>query len=570
MANAQCLENIKSKNPPVYCDSVVADYCKDIQPEINEQCEHNKLGGDTPVIQRLPGGGKCWCCCSCFAYYTQIAVKKEGEGNFQFKIIQDIARDEMVLTTDATVSGWVEKKVTELGGLAPEAQIDFMFTALFKFNNGTEVQLITTADHLFLREGAKLTPIQDLRPGDEVIAADGSKATVILLAAGQYTGGVRHIALGDYKPGDPFDGHLLNSEGLVTADLSLQLAFYGMLIDEKQLLSLSPNEAPVGSTAYLAKYGHERYLNFVNDPAQWPRHFTPVMDTLLNIPLSALSYFSKEQAEDIMENSDPQNMGDSASLATTRYLFTTYSAWYKDIYFIVDWRQELPNAYYFIDYQQRYIVLTGAMARLLYREGLSIVLSHMVAQSLGFGCTGEADYKGIQIYLREVWRDELCMDIFDAGYVQLEKLFDLINPEHQKADPDNICAYPSVDCRKEALIAGAGMRGLPDCANPKPDFGAEKVVADKDLSLLTVYFSRDVNVASGSDPYNYTITPGDVKVLKAEIDETDQNQVKLTTEGLSLAKEYTLKIKNVYSRQGSPLSPGANTVKFKTSKATGI
>jgi hypothetical protein len=543
-----CLENIRKIRPPVYCDSIDPGLCARVQGEISEYCHHAGLGGDTPIAMMSPKG-KCWCCCSCFGFGTPIEV---DQGLYQ--MIEDIVAGQSVLATDASLSGWVSRTVTELGGIAPESQLDFMVYAQFRMADGEIRQLIATADHLFLLPAGKLMPIQDLRPGDEVRQADGGVAAVELVTPIQFSGGVRHIALGSWREGEPLDGHLLNSNGLVTADLAVQLEFYGGGVTEHLAPAEPASERPpAGSLEFFRKYDTTAYTAFVSDPEAWPQKCRPVSPALINVPPGALAYFTAEQAADIQRAAGAQDLGDSARLALTRYLFQLHSAWHPAVYFIVDWANPVPNAWYFQDYKREYVVLTGGLVRLreLGRQGLAIVLSHLVAQSQGTTCTGEADYRGVLLYLRQVWFDDQFFDTFEDGHKQISKVFDLISPAHRRADPDNICRQPSIECRQEAMMAGASSRGLPECAVPIPAFTVTGARAEG-LTEVVVSFSQPVNPPSAASPRHYAFDPAaTVRSARA-----DGNDITLTLDALEPATAYTLTIRKVRSTRGATLKPG--------------
>ena len=563
MPTDACLNNIKEKKPPIYCDTLSAGWCGAIQGEINLYCHHNGLGGDVPVPEYSPGLGQCYCCCSCFAYGTPIEIEPD-----LYKLVQSIKVGETVLATGAELSGWEPKTVTELGGIAPEVEVDFMLTAKFVLADSEVRFLITTADHLFLNgdpDGPTLIAMQSLRPGDVVRQADGGLATVSFVTWSQFSGGVRHFMLGDYRPGESLDGHLINANGLVTADLSVQLAHYGGQLPDDMVLRHTEEERPsIGSTAFHARYDTREYNDFVTSPEQWPPAMRPLAPTLVNIPPSALAYFTQDQADDIQKAIGAQDLGNSAQLSLTRYLFKTYGAYAPNVYMIVDWANESPNAWYFIDYKQRFFVLSGGMARVpgLRREGLSFILSHLMAQADGEGCTAGADYTGISIYLRQVWPDDLFFDTFVPGYEQIEEVFGLVSPDHSGGNPNNICREPSLDCRKQSMVAGASFQKLPSCAVPAPDFGLASATATN-LSEVTVRFTAAFNQPSASNPANYALNKN-ATALQVRFDGQNPDVLYLVTEGLESSTAYTLTVSNVFSNSGKPLAPAHNTAEFRT------
>src|SRR3546814_449316 len=163
---------------------------------------------------------------------------------------------EEILTTNVDASKWGHSKVTEIGGIAPEIEMDFMFFVSFKFEDGEESAIIVTADHLFLMPSGKLRSAKNLRANDTIRQADGGIATIVLVAHGSWSGGVRSLSLGTYQKGDPLDGHLLNSNGVVTADMSVQSIYY---LEQLSELTDEVERAPVGSPEFFAETKTEAY-----------------------------------------------------------------------------------------------------------------------------------------------------------------------------------------------------------------------------------------------------------------------------------------------------------------------
>src|SRR3546814_15840547 len=98
---------------------------------------------------------------------------------------------EEILTTNVDASKWGHSKVTEIGGIAPEIEMDFMFFVSFQFEDGEESAIIVTADHLFLMPSGKLRSAKNLRAHDTIRQADGGIATIVLVAHGRWSGGDR-------------------------------------------------------------------------------------------------------------------------------------------------------------------------------------------------------------------------------------------------------------------------------------------------------------------------------------------------------------------------------------------
>jgi hypothetical protein len=558
MPTQGCLDNIKSKNPPIYC----GDLCGQIQGDINEYCHHNGLGGDVPVPQ-IGTNGKCWCCCSCMAWGTPIEVSKET-----YKLIEKIMPGENVLATGGNLNGWEECEVTEVGGIAPGTPLDFCYTADITLADGTHRQLVSTADHLYLVPGGTLKPVQDLRPGNKVVQADGKEATINHVGIGQWSGGVRNFAMGEFDPkkypNDPYKGHLMNTFGIVTADLAVQLAYYELEFAPTLVAEAGHRPAPIGSARFFKEHDTRSYEAFMSNPAQWPQGFKAVAPPLINIPPSAWAYFTPEQANDIGGHEPDQNIGNSEALAHFKYLKSIFRGFYPDLYYVANWTADEPNAWTFNEGDQTYIVLSGGLLRLstMNIAGLSVVLGHMLAQTEGRRCTGDADYWGTALYLREIWFDDLYFEVFQTGLAAIKATFALVKPEHAKENPNNICGQPSLDCRIQAITNAGSFLGVPDCAKPPPDFAVTGASATS-LEEVQVTFSGKVLVDSAIDPANYAIL-GIKPVIAARVDK-DEKSVVLDVAKLQRGKSYKVVVLNVLSASGKELAPGHNQADFKTS-----
>jgi hypothetical protein len=561
MVSQACLDNIVKKGS-VYCDTLNPvppgdpTFCGEIQTEISELCKQHSYGPEVPVIQNSPNG-KCYCCCSCFAYRTPIQVGAYADEIYKF--VENIKPGEEVLTTDPTVSKWGHSKVTEIGGIAPEIDMDFMFYISFSFEDGEQSSIIVTADHLFLLPNGKLRSAKNLRAGDQIRQADGGTASVKVTSHGSWSGGVRSLSLGTYQKGDPLDGHLLNSNGVITADLSVQSIYYQTQLDD---LADEISRAPVGSPQFFAEADTTTYTEFLNTPEMWPLNFTPTPQELIKIPLSAKGYLTPDQARDVGKNMPVQDPSNSYPIVRAQYVFSIARAYYPGIIYLIDWNNDLPNAWYFTQSKQNFVIVSGGLARLptMDTAGLSLILSNLIARHLGAKCSGSADYTGSFDVMRQMWLDDLYIDMLNSGLDQVRGVFDLINPKNREEDPNDICAQPSTQCRIDTILSGSMSRGEPDCAIPPPPFilaGAESAAANE----VTLTFSKKVDPVTVRNRKNYSFTPA-AKVKRARTDAGDQSKVTLTVSGLTCGDRYTVKVKDVLDERGQSLSTEHNSAQF--------
>lgn len=466
MPTQLCRDRIKKEDPPIYCgDSGTTDICGKIQGKINKYCTHNDIANDVPVPQ-FTAGGECYCCCSCMAWGTPIETSKDT-----YRLVETLEKGDIVLATGGNIEGFNEYQITGVGGIAPGEPLAFCYTVRFKLADGTQRLMTSTADHLYLIPGGKIKPIQDLRPGNKVMQADGNEATVELLAVGEFSGGVRSFALGEFDPSmnpdDPYKGHLVNTWGLLTADLAVQEAFYRREFDPELVSDEKPE--PIGSKAFFSNHDCNAYEEFLADSKQWPAHFTPLSGgPVFNIPKSASFYFTESQSISLLNSSKTSDFGDSSAIANFKYLKKLFKGFYSHIYYMPDWTENTPNAWYFNQMGQDYIVLSGGLLRLpaLSVSGLSIIISHLVAQSQGIKEVGEADYSGIEIVFRDVWIKETFFNMFKKGKKEIESTFALIAKKQGDQDYDDR-DRPSLQSRLEAIISGASFGGVPERAKAK-------------------------------------------------------------------------------------------------------
>lgn len=558
MPKPECLANIQKKQPPTPCTD---PFCARIQPRIDEYCHAVGYIGEVPVPEYEDGVGDCWCCCSCFAYNTPIAV---AQGTYEF--IQDIAEHDMVLVTGPDVQTWVQKEVTESTGTGPETQVDFMFYITYQhMDGGTQDTryMIVTADHLFLMASGKLKAVQYLIPGDQIRQSNGEVASVVFAVAGQYKGGVHHISVGHFN-GTDLNGHLVDANGIVSSDYSVQLYYATNNIPEDVLEPLVTNVLSVGSNQYHARFPSVEAEQFLADRKAWPKGFQPHSRELINVPDTAMRFVTDEQAAEIQANAPMAGYGNGDDLQTVRYLFKLFNAMYPGIIYLVDWSNDVPNAYAWEDWGDKYILVTGGLARVetLQRDGLSLVLSHLESYHNGVVCVGPADYNSMYLYMRQVWNGNLFFSVSSAALEQVRTLFSYITTTGE--DPSDICHQPSIDCRLLTMQEGKAMGELPDCANPDR-LGLEVTGASvtRFRHKVKVDFNLKLDPPTAGTIENYSFEPP-VTVTAAVVNGKTGKQVVLDVTGLEPKTTYTVKVQNVTSETGIVVDPEHNTASFTT------
>jgi len=155
---------------------------------------------------------------SCFSYGTPIATP-EG-----MKAIEKIEVGDEVLVGTARFQGnelqlsWSPKPVVFSSGTGLEGRQLMVYLQC-----GAGQEYIVTVEHLFLMPSGELKRADHLVPNeDQLVLAEGGTMSIRALAVRAYKGGVHHIAA-DMSFDDKIDGHLLNANGVVSADYTLQI-----------------------------------------------------------------------------------------------------------------------------------------------------------------------------------------------------------------------------------------------------------------------------------------------------------------------------------------------------------
>lgn len=559
MANTSCANEVKSMGQKM-CDLAL---CDKIQKNIDERCHAKGWSPGEPYIVYKEDGSICYCCCSCFAYDTPIAI-----GTDAYKLIQEFEIGDTVLAAGAGLE-WKPATVQFSSGIKPNTQESFMVYLRYKTPNGEPQELIVTEDHLFLMPDGKLLPANIIQPGDSLVRSDGTNATVDFVVSGSYTGGVHHIATGDFD-GVNLDGHLLNSNGIVSADFSVQIRYITDNLDDAMLVAGASVRPRVGSDEHLLQHVSTAANAFIGDPSVWPEGLRIYHRTnLINIPADARSFLTDDQAQDILDSGAPRrDFTNQPALQMVSYLFRLFKGFYPNAVYVLDWNNPMPNAYAWNSYGQDFVMLTGGMVRMyaMQTESLSLVLSHCLASLYGndpenkpapIYCVGPADYDGVGVYMSNVWRDQVFAETFTLALQQIDRFFSYISEANRREGKK--CFRPSIDCRMATYRAAASLMDLPNCANPNvEEFGA--VSATPAPGQISVIFNQAVNQETAETVANYTLSP-ECEVTAAALSVFNNTQVILNAP-IEAGVNYTLTIQNVVSASDQLISPTMNTLVF--------
>ena len=558
---AACEKTVREKHP----GKPMCGYqnCVDAQPMIDATCHDRGWQGGTPYwvpnFQCKDCG--CYCCCSCFAYNTPIAVSKD-----EFKFIQDFRNGDTVLAAGKDLK-WEPKTVAYSSGMGPASKGAYMVYILYGSSDDPQF-LIVTEDHLFLTPEGDLVPANTIKPGEFLVSDKNKKVPVIFAVAGNYDGGVHHISTGPFD-GKNLDGHLLNSNGVVSADFDVQIRYFTGSLDKKFLVKDYKQRLTVASAEYQGKHLNAAATAFITNPLKWPRDFRVQQRVnLVNVPDIAAAFFSPEQAEALETNKKIDRLPYTSPVPTQmiQYLYSLYRNFFNKPIYLVDWNNETPNAYSWSANNQDVVLLTGGFLRIAKMDmpGFAIVIAHHLAALYGknlekpekIDCVGVADYYGVRTYMSILWRDILYGELVFEGFQQIKELFGYIPEVKESTDK---CKNPTLACRLDTIQRAGQLMKIPDCANPDvTEFQLVKAFTKVNSGVVTVEFNEKLNIATAETVDNYVITPK-VKVTGAKIKKKDFKSVALNAM-IESTETHRLTVVNVLNEFDQPLAAGKNSV----------
>jgi hypothetical protein len=448
------------------------NHCSKADAELNDVCKQEGWAIGHPVVTR-DDKGPCQCHCSCLALGTPVAASPEN-----YRPIQDFQVGDKVLAAGGDLK-WKEVEVkfsngTTGGSVQP-------YTVFLQYG---EKSLIVTADHLFFMADGKLKRADRISIQDKLVRPDGTQVSLTAVSLGTFYGGFHHIATSDTDPKGKLDGHLLNTNGVVSADYALQL-FQPAEVAGAHLLAAGHEDLPVlGSPEYAERYGEpkepeegaassSRWFAVGSEPPakKTDNVFVPMSKARVKIPADALSFISETQAKALAK--DPKRpLTATDAQAWAEYLVTQYQAFYPDVIYEIDWYNNDVNAFAWRADGVGHVALLGGLIRFpaIEVEGLALVTAHELSHLYGgppyysgttLSCEGQADFYGARNVMRKVWFGESYFTTMVAAIAQMKKFFGL---PPLIGGAFGSCSHPPGPCRIETYQAGLDLAPKPACA----------------------------------------------------------------------------------------------------------
>lgn len=529
-------------------------------------------GANSPVAV-YQSTGLCWCCCSCYAYGMPVAAPGDPD-----KKVETYVRGDLLLAGNADLTfspATVEFSDGVPPGTGTSRQV---LTVYFTLPGGREEFLIVTPDHVFMvqsAEGRKVRRANVLSPGiDRLVLQDGQTAEILGIELGAWDGGLHHVAT-TYDAAESIDGHLIISKQVVCGDWALQVSTIPDLLDVKPRAALFAARAPAATPQVVHEGFQTRHAKVAADRIEKlrPKGFRRYAHGPADVPEDAKSFFTKQQAEDILKNATQVPITNTGSQINIFYLFQLMRGFYPSINFALRWEDFTPNAWSYRQYGVDFVVLSGGLARTegVGGEALALVLGHEIGHLYGgaplvpdtaYSCEGVADYAALSAVLYSIYQPRTYLQVVPEALRQIDVLFDYIDPAHRGGKPGSTCQDIGVECRKMAMRAGMQFAPLPACAGgpAQPFLVAKSAIASKrgKDTAVTVTFNLPLRGPTATRKANYRLGPKGT-IEGAEWDAGAAEKVELITD-LAVGAKAQMTIKNVLAEDGSLLDGGKVTL----------
>lgn len=558
MPTQLCLDRIAAEPPPLnrQCPSI----CSDADFINGTHCSVLGLPVDTPFLTRDPNGGGpgvpsyCYCCCSCFTAGTPIE-KTAGT----FVMVQDIEAGDMILAAGVDLQ-WKPTRVKERSGTA-SSDISGLYLVFYKMQDDSETRrILATPGHLFLMaDSSRFQSVQHLQPGDRLMQADGGAAEVIFGMHNQdpVPTSIHTMRMDAPFDGHDFTGHLLNTNGVVTADYTAQVYFAAEELSERTDEPVPPE---IGSPAFVQRHHTPELVERLRKLL--PPGFKPApLHPIVEIPDSAERFFTDAEAAVILEKAQFHPFSNPVPQIAAQRAILLARAGIPNVLFIIDWRNETPNVYTFIDAGQTFIVITGGFLRIqgVYSDLVLLALVSMAARTSGFPCVCASDYQALAYGLRQLLADETFVHIVTRALEQIDGIFQLIGGNGERP-ADERCKDPGIACRQKTLTAALSFQGVPQCGRPPlPGLALLSARLSESGTSLLATFDDALETASAETAANYTLTPSG-KVAAAKVSPANPKAVELTVSSIQPAALTVLSVANILSQDDGGLLPDKSRI----------
>jgi len=453
--------------PGTHCSSkAVMDY-------VNEVCKANKWPVGKHVLVEGPDG-YCYCVCSCLAAGSPVQATPS-----QTRTIESFKVSDPVMAADLSFV-WTQRAVFEVVGTDQIGQPNTMYV---RYEGGS---LTITADHLFLVNGSKLITADKLTLQDTLTGPQGNPVKIIELHTGDYFGSFHNVTTNAPTPGGDPNGHLVNTNGVISGDYALQTDYVAGALPQGLLHEEIGSRPVVGSLEYQERYDSAEPSDEARDGGVLvddgsardnPGRLLVRRELEGDIEAAGVLGYVPLHRRGPLEKLPHFKLSDVDREQLGQYVVTLFGAFYPEIRFRVDWWVSNVNVYAIRGRRHHFhrhpheVVINGGFLRVEMLDVAAVSLAtafavaNLNAEEPDRSNVGYADYFGAAAVMRNVW--------WGMDYIyQMEGAQEQLRGFLPVAPPGKRPYYPDAACRMETYQSAVRLTGIPECAAP-PKGGEE-------------------------------------------------------------------------------------------------
>jgi hypothetical protein len=438
---------------------------------VNQNCKDNNWAlNHLVVVCDFNTGLCCSCTCSCLAFGTPVAVP---DGT---KAIQAFAVGDPVLAAD-TDFNWTAKPVEFSDGTSANSVQPQMIYVTYGDPART---IVVTLDHTFLQKDGKMIRAYMLGVDDTLVDPSGAPVNISKVEMKSYTGGVWNIATSRDKP-TGLDGHLINTQGVISGDYALQL-FYDDLVGHG--LTSDAREDTVGTDGHRAASGLPPRQSLPEKPLSallesgsarhWSNpnlHFHLDHSFVVAAPSTNQGYLTAEQAAEVRDKAPTRTFAEARHVPElTRWAFSAFAGFYPDVNFVLDWPNANANVFALVLDGQKNVLVQGGLlrAKAIDWEAITLLMAYSINRfgeepptgADGMRCKPQCDYGTISVLMNVFY--PLYPNVIFNAVKEMEALFNDIESKDDLASGE--CHTTTLDCRIQTYRDSMSMLPLPECA----------------------------------------------------------------------------------------------------------
>lgn len=444
--------------PGTHCSS------KSVMDYVNSICKANKWPVGKHVLVEGPDG-YCYCVCSCLAAGSPVqATPTETRTIETFKLGDPLMAADLSFT-------WTQRKVFDVAGTDQIGQPNTMY---LRYEGGS---LTVTADHLFLVNGNRLITADKLTLLDTLTGPQGNPVKIVELHTGDYFGSFHNVTTDAPTPGADPNGHLVNTNGVISGDYALQTDYVAGTLSRNLLHEEIDSRPVVGSLEYQERYESADPSDDARDAgvlmsdgaaSESPGRLLVRREMEGEVEAKGVLGYVPLHRRGVLEKLPHFKLSDVDREQLGQYVVTLFGAFYPDITFRVDWWVSNVNvlAVRGRKRQPHQVVINGGFLRvkMLDVAGVSLATAFAVAslnaEEPDQDNVGHADYFGAAAVMRNVWWGMDYIYQMEGAIEQLREFLGHVPADLGSGRP----FYPDAACRVETYENALKAAGIPGCA----------------------------------------------------------------------------------------------------------